>query len=262
MVKHQMSLPIIVRHCEVTALDGIEELLLNGDPVVCSVNQKQYESARREKKKQHDLRRLSRAHRYARKQERTAAAPMASFVVVEWYHTDSGGRVAGRRWAGASSRTARRGWPGGGKAVAWWLGWRRQCGGSAVRKWPRAGGGKAGRPRQDRESGIAAARWGVRGVQEGTGWRRQGGGSAARKRRRDGGGQARCRRRASGGKLAAGGRWISGGGFAGGRRQAGAESATGKWWRAGGGETGCRWWVVVGLLAATPGPHAAVRDTG
>jgi len=51
MVKHQMSLPIIVRHCEVTALDGIEDWLLNGDPVVCSVNRKQYERARREKKK-------------------------------------------------------------------------------------------------------------------------------------------------------------------------------------------------------------------
>jgi len=50
MVKHQMNLPIIVRHCEVTALDGKEEWLLNSDPVVCPVNQEQYESALREKK--------------------------------------------------------------------------------------------------------------------------------------------------------------------------------------------------------------------
>ena len=49
----------------------------------------------KKKKNGHDLRRLSRAHRYARKQERTAGAPMASFVVVEWYHTDMGPM----RWA-------------------------------------------------------------------------------------------------------------------------------------------------------------------
>jgi len=32
----------------------------------------------------------------------------------------SGGRAVGRRWAGGSALTAGRGWPGGGKAVAWW----------------------------------------------------------------------------------------------------------------------------------------------
>jgi len=31
-----------------------------------------------------------------------------------------GGRAIGRRWPGGSALTARRGFPGGGKAVGWW----------------------------------------------------------------------------------------------------------------------------------------------
>jgi len=74
---------------------------------------------------------------------------------------------------------------------------------SAAGKRKQVGGGKAVDRRCAGRGRLAAARRGVRGVQEGTGWRRQGGGSAARKWRRAGGGQARGPRRASGGGLAA-----------------------------------------------------------